>query len=90
MNSRLHPSFRRDFAKLPRDVQQRARQSYARFKLNPNLPGLYFKLVNSAQRVWSVRITDSYRALGIRRDADNIVWFFIGPHDEYEKILKSI
>jgi hypothetical protein len=26
--SRLHPSFRRDFAKLPRDIQRRARRVY--------------------------------------------------------------
>lgn len=63
---------------------------YTRFKKDPNLPGLYFKLVNPTHRVWSVRISDSYRALGVMRNADNIVWFFIGPHDEYEKVLKSL
>ena len=35
---------------------------------------------------WSVRISRSYRALAYRED-DIFTWFWIGPHDEYEKIL---
>jgi hypothetical protein len=41
--SRLHPHFRRDFARLPRDIQQRARDAYRRFQVDPAHPGLQFK-----------------------------------------------
>ena len=37
--------------------------------------------------VWSVRINRNYRALGIR-DADAVVWFWIGTQREYDKLLK--
>jgi len=33
--------------------------------------------------VWSVRIGRSYRALGKRTDADTIVWYWIGSHEDY-------
>lgn len=39
--------------------------------------------------LWSVRITASYRAVGVRTD-DLIVWFFIGTHAEYERLLASL
>jgi len=32
----------------------------------------------------------SYRAIGILTASDEIVWFWIGPHDEYEKVLKAL
>jgi len=36
---------------------------------------------------WSVRVTDAYRALSIR-EANVFTWFWIGPHDEYMRLLK--
>ena len=90
MNSRLHPSFRRDFAKLPRDIQQRARAAYRRFKTDPTHPGLQFKPLHSTLPLWSVRVSESYRAVGVREGADNIIWFFIGTHAAYDKLLASL
>jgi len=55
--------------------------------LNPNHPGLQFKPVHSTLPIWSVRITASYRAVGVRSAPDMIVWFFIGTHAEYERLL---
>lgn len=89
VNSRLQSSFRRDFAKLPREIQERARAAYRRFRENPNHPGLQFKRLHTTLPLWSVRITDSYRAVGVRND-DTIIWYFIGTHAEYEKMLNSL
>jgi hypothetical protein len=36
-----------------------------------------------------VRITIEYRALGVR-DADEIVWFWIGSHADYEKLISRL
>jgi len=36
---------------------------------------------------WPVRVSGSYRALAIRK-SDVFHWFWIGPHDEYDTILK--
>jgi hypothetical protein len=33
-----------------------------------------------------VRIGIHYRALGIR-DGDEMVWYWIGTHDEYERLI---
>jgi mRNA-degrading endonuclease RelE of RelBE toxin-antitoxin system len=89
VTSRLQPSFRRDFARLPRDIQQRARTAYRRFLADPTHPSLQFKRLHTRLPLWSVRVTDSYRAVGVR-DGEEIVWFFIGTHAEYDRLLASL
>ena len=90
MISRLHPNFRRDFAKLPEDIRERTREAYRRFVADSSHPGLRFKRLHSELPLWSVRVTDSYRAVGVRRTDDEIVWFFIGTHAEYDRLLRSL
>jgi mRNA-degrading endonuclease RelE of RelBE toxin-antitoxin system len=89
VTSRLHASFRRDFAKLPQRIQERARTAYRLFKADPFHPGLQFKRLHATLPLWSVRVTDSYRAVGIRSD-EEIVWFFIGTHADYDRLLASL
>jgi hypothetical protein len=31
-------------------------------------------------------VTDDYRALG-RREGEDIIWFWIGPHAEYDHLV---
>lgn len=90
MISRLHPSFRGDFAKLPRGIQQRAREAYKRFQEDTSHPSLQFKRLNTSHPLWSVRITGSYRAVGVRKSTDEIIWFFIGTHADYERLLANL
>ncbi len=40
--------------------------------------------------VYSVRAGIGWRAVGVMKDADTIVWFWIGPHSEYDKLLKNL
>jgi hypothetical protein len=89
VKSRLHPSFRQAFAKLPTDIQRRARAAYRRFQTDPAHPGLQFERLHTNLPLWSVRITVSYRAVGIRQD-DTIVWFFIGTHTDYDSLLANL
>jgi len=51
-------------------------------------PGLRFKKVIDDPPTYSVRITQSYRALGVK-DNNTIIWFWIGNHDEYEQLISS-
>jgi hypothetical protein len=70
---------------LPENIRKLA---YRRFKLleqEPQHHSLHFKKVG---RCWSVRVDENYRALGVDVE-DGIVWFWIGPHSEYEKIIRS-
>lgn len=55
----------------------------------PIIRGLYFKQVHSKKPIYSVRVTRDYRALGIR-DGDEIVWFWIGSHAEYDRLLSQL
>ena len=74
---------------LPEAVQRRADRAFALWQLNPNARGLYFKRVGKQRPVYSVRIGRGYRALGLREE-DTILWFWIGGHDEYDRLLKRL
>lgn len=89
MESRALPSFRKTLAKLPNEIQELATEAYSRWKANPRHPSLRFKKVSSKMPIFSVRISGNYRALGRLRDGI-MYWFWIGPHSEYDQILKQL
>jgi hypothetical protein len=68
---------------LPEEVQKLADQAYQHLKQNPQYPSVRLKKVG---RFWSVRVGSGYRALAIEA-SDGLVWFWIGPHAEYDKLL---
>ncbi len=77
--------FHKAFGNLPEPIRQRARGAYALFRQNPSHPGLGFKKIDNENN-YSVRIGLGYRALG-HMDGDCIIWFWIGPHSEYDRRL---
>jgi hypothetical protein len=77
------PEFWACMAKLPAEIQELARDNYELLRVNPYHPSLHFKKVG---RFWSVRVGRSYRALGVDA-ADGIVWFWIGTHAEYDRLV---
>ncbi|MDP6038932.1 MAG: hypothetical protein QGG64_10305 [Candidatus Latescibacteria bacterium] len=89
MRSFTQPSFWDAYRHLPEHIQRQARQSYQFFLSNPRHPSLEFKRVSHRRPVYSVRVSIDYRALGVM-DGDDIVWFWIGPHHEYDQHLKRI
>ena len=89
MTSHVNARFRGDFAQLPTRIQQQARRAYRLFKTDPSHPSLEFKKLPPHQDIWSVRISDTYRAVG-QRQGESIVWFFIGTHAEYEALLARL
>lgn len=90
MRSELTDSFIKCFAKLPERVQQTARKNYRLWKQNPAHPGLEFKKLKTKEAVYSVRAGIGWRAVGVLKDSDTIVWFWIGSHSEYDKLLKKL
>jgi hypothetical protein len=70
---------------LPDYIQRRADKQFALLSENPRHPSLQLKSVGE---FWSARVTDDYRALAVREE-NVLTWFWIGPHDEYERILKG-
>ena len=83
MRHRANPKFWRSYDDLPPDIQQLADENFKLLKEDSSHPSLHFKKVG---RYWSVRIGLHYRAVAVERGSD-IVWFWIGPHSEYDRII---
>jgi hypothetical protein len=68
---------------LPKTVRELADKQFALLKANPQHPSLHLKRV---KRFYSARVGSHYRALAV--DApDGILWFWIGSHAEYDRIV---
>jgi hypothetical protein len=87
--SKTTARFRTALAALPPEIRQQARDAYKLFKQNPHHPSLRFRRVHPTEPIFSARVTLGYRAVGIRED-DTIVWFWIGAHAEYERVLSRL
>jgi hypothetical protein len=72
------------FDSLPATIQRQARAKYELWKHHPFHPSLHFKELTND--VWSARITLDYRAMA-RRRGERIVWFWIGTHEEYNRLI---
>lgn len=86
MKSTALPSFWTAYRSLGEDIKPQARKAYRLWTQNSFHPSLHFKCINREENVWSVRITRSYRAIGIL-EGDTVTWFWIGSHDEYERFF---
>ena len=69
MKSRRTKRFHECFAQLPSDIQSQARQAYQLFQGNPGHPGLRFKRVHRTEPIYAVRVSQDYRAVGVRRSS---------------------
>ena len=67
-----------------------ARDSFDLFEQDPFNPKLHFKQVHDVRPVWSVRVCHGYRALGVKPYANEIIWFWIGTHADYDQMLKRL
>ncbi len=86
MNSHTTERFRKSFKALPKQIQKQTRETYKLFKKDPFYPSINFKQVHPVKPIFSARINIEYRALGVR-DGEDIVWFWIGSHADYDKLL---
>jgi hypothetical protein len=64
-------------------VQRLADRCYALLRQDPQHPSLHFKKVG---RFWSVRVGLHYRGLAVEQESD-LVWFWIGSHAEYDRLV---
>lgn len=79
------PDFRASYSRLAPGIKHRARTVYRLWRNNPRHPWLCFKRVGET---WSVRIGGGYRALALL-EGDTFYWFWIGTHDEYERLASD-
>lgn len=89
MISHTTARFRKHYENLPKNIREQAREAYKLFQQNPNHPSLRFKRVQSSKAIYSARISRDYRALGLL-DNETIVWFWIGTHSDYDKLLSQM
>ncbi len=89
MISHINARFRKAFQQLPRNVKEQAKKTYKLWKQYPFHPSLEFKRVFPSRPIYSVRIGLKWRALGIRKN-NIIVWFWIGSHANYDKLLNRL
>jgi len=89
MNSFLLPEFLALYRALPESVRQQARQAYSLFQQNPHHPGLRFRQVHPTRPIFSARVGLHHRTVGLRQGND-ISWFWIGSHAEYDHLLSQL
>lgn len=82
------PRFWDCYRKLPEPIQRLADKNYRLLKSNSNHPSLHFKKIGSSKHLWSVRVGIGHRALG-REKNNNIYWFWIGTHAEYDRLVSK-
>ena len=78
------PEFWYHYRRLPVEVRELADKNFALLRGDPHHPSLRLRKIGS---FWSARVGLRYRALA-RDRAEGLVWFWIGPHSEYDHLLK--
>ena len=80
------PEFWACYRALPKDVQELADEKYKLLKADPRHPSLQLKKV---RRFWSARVGLHHRVVGVDAQglADGIVWFWIGTHGDYDRLV---
>jgi hypothetical protein len=89
MKSSVTREFREQLGQLPVEVQEQAERAYALWRIDPYHNGLQFKRVSLRQPIYSARIGMGHRALGLR-ESDQVYWFWIGTHAEYDHLLRRL
>ena len=85
MKSSTTPSFWRAFEALPPEIKKSAEKAYELWRRDPRHRSLRFERKGE---YWSVRVSRGWRALA-RDHNGRLYWFWIGPHDQYERIIRN-
>ncbi len=83
MRHRASPKFWLLYNSLPSEIRKLADENFQLLKQDSSHPSLHFKKVG---RFWSARVGIHYRVLAVEEGSD-VVWFWIGRHDEYERLI---
>ncbi len=85
MISRGTPVFWSGYRALPLEIRLAAQRAYQKFQESPAHPSLHLERLRSNPRAWSVRVTRDYRAVALRYEDENWVWFWIGSHRDFDR-----
>lgn len=79
------PGFWFHYRRLPDDIRQIADKNFALLRQDSRHPSLRLKKIGQN---WSARVGLHYRVL-VKERAEGLIWFWIGPHDEYDQLLRG-
>jgi len=83
MNHYASGAFWHCYRQLPEEVRALADKKFELLRADPSHPSLHFKKVG---RFRAARVGLKYRTLAVEID-NGLLWFWIGKHDEYERII---
>ena len=89
LKSETTQKFRECYSNLPKVIQQATRKAYYLWKEDNAHPATQFKVVHQNKPIYSARVSLGFRALGIK-EGDTVIWFWVGPHAVYDKLLKLL
>ena len=89
MISRTTKRFRKLLADLPPHVRKQAHAAYRIWLRDPWHASLQFKQIHATKPVFSARVGLDWRAVCVRK-SDIAVWFFIGSHADYDRLIKTL
>lgn len=89
MKSFTTKRFRDCYAVLPEHIQLLTSRNYKMWLKDSSHPSLHYKQVHTTKPVFSARVGISFRVLGIQQN-DEMIWFWIGSHSDYDKLLKQL
>jgi hypothetical protein len=83
MNHFASPIFWRCYHALPANIRELADKNFALLQADSTHPSLQFKKVG---RFRSARVGLQFRTLAVEVE-DGLLWFWIGDHAEYERLI---
>lgn len=89
MKSVTTERFRRQYAAASEQRQRQIKRAYKLWQENTAHPSIRFKKVHDTEPIYSARVDLDWRAVGVFQE-DTVVWFWVGPHDEYDALLKRL
>jgi len=89
MNSYLTEDFLSHFGKLPQNVKEKGPQELPALAAKSQPSKFAIQARASYRANLFLRVGIDWRALGLREEND-IYWFWIGSHAEYDKLLNQL
>jgi len=72
--------FKKDFKRLPREIQHKLPEALERFMTNPRHPSLQVKKMEDVRDIWEMRVTQSYRVT-FQFVQEGVLLRRVGTHD---------
>jgi mRNA-degrading endonuclease YafQ of YafQ-DinJ toxin-antitoxin module len=82
---RLTGTFRKDYRRLPKEVQGKADKQLRFLMENPKHPSLKIHRIEGTHGFWEFYVDRFYRGI-YTQEGDVLVLRYIGPHDIIEKV----